>query len=83
MTIPESSLREIHDRETLFHFLNWQLGWPVKPEDTFTYPGPTLNGDKYPDLQVSRIVPFTSQYPFAVLLWNATNLLSAPGLERC
>ena len=68
MTIPESSLREIRGRETLFNFLNRQLGWPVNPEDTFTYQGPTLDDEKYPEMLVSRIVPFTSADPFAVML---------------
>ena len=37
MPITEDALRQIRDRESLYAFLRHQLGWPVEPEDTFTY----------------------------------------------
>ena len=82
MTIPESSLREIRDRSTLYDFLNRQLGWPVNPEDIFTYPGPALDSEIYPDMQVSRIVPFTSVDPFAVMLVESDKTIKRSHLRE-
>ena len=66
--IPVSALEAVRDRETLFAFLHEQLGWPVDPEDTFTYQGPSVSGEMAARVEVSRLVPFTAQDPFLIML---------------
>lgn len=66
--IPIESLERVRDRETLFAFLHEQLGWPLDPEDTFTYPGPPVPGERAVRVEVTRLVPFTAQDPFVIML---------------
>ena len=68
MPISEDALRAVHDSSTLFAFLHDELGWPVQPEDTFTYEGPQLDGKLAERAEVSRIVPFGTNDPFAIML---------------
>lgn len=66
--ITAAALAGIRDRETLFAFLRDELSWPLDPEDTFTYPGLELSGDKVGNAQVSQIVPFGAGDPFLIML---------------
>ena len=66
--IPETALAAVRDRESLFAFLRDHLRWPVAPEDTFTYTGPQLHGEAAARVEVSQIVPFTSNDPFLIML---------------
>lgn len=68
MPIPEIALTAVCDRSTLFAFLKDQLGWPLDPEDTFTYEGPRLQGEVATRAEVSQIVPFTAGDPFTIML---------------
>lgn len=65
--ITPSALGCVRDRETLFAFLRDELGWPLDPEDTFTYDEPLLNGGM-PRVRVSRLLPFGAGDPFLILL---------------
>jgi len=65
--ITPSALGRVRDRETLFAFLRDELGWPLDPEDTFTYDEPLLNGGM-PRVRVSRLLPFGAGDPFLILL---------------
>ena len=66
--IPIEALERVRDRESLFAFLHEQLGWPVDPEDTFTYQGPLVSGETAARVEVSRLVPFTAQDLFVIML---------------
>lgn len=66
--IPIEALEHVRDRGTLFAFLHEQLGWPVNPEDTFTYDEPALAGKAAARVDVSRIVPFGADDPFIIML---------------
>lgn len=67
ITITPQDLAQVKDRASLFAFLNQTLGWPLDPEDTFTYDEPLLNGTT-PRVQVSRLLPFGANDPFLILL---------------
>ncbi len=64
----EQALAGISGRESLFAFLRDELRWPLNPEDTFTYPGLEVSGDKVGNAQVSQIVPFGAGDPFLIML---------------
>lgn len=66
--IRESDLAAVRDRESLFALLQGQLGWGVDPDDAFTYDEPLPEGDGQPNIEVSRLVPFTGDDPFAIIL---------------
>ncbi len=66
--IPVTALDAVRDREALFAFLHDSLGWPVDPEDTFTYQGPAVPGETAARVEVSRLVPFTANDPFVIML---------------
>lgn len=68
MSIDEDALRKVRDRSTLFAFLHDELGWPVDPEDPFTYEGPQLEGEVATRAEVSQIVPFTTGDPLTIML---------------
>jgi methylase of polypeptide subunit release factors len=82
MTIPENALADIHDRASLFAFLNDTLNWPTDSDDPFTYNGPTLDGDRCPDMRISQIVPFTAGDPFAVMLVESEGALKRSHLRE-
>lgn len=44
--ITSDALAGVKDRGSLFALLQDKLDWPLDPEDTFTYPGMELSGDK-------------------------------------
>ena len=67
ITISPHDLEQVTDRASLFAFLHRTLGWPLEPEDTFTYEEPLLGG-AIPRVQVSRIPPFSASDPFLLLL---------------
>ena len=67
ISITPAVLTRVEDRETLFAFLRDELGWPLDPEDTFTYDEPLLNGTM-PKVKVSRLLPFGAGDPFLLLL---------------
>ncbi len=67
MPLPESALRGVHDRESLFAVLE-QLGWKVSAEDTFTYDVPLASTDNKLPVTVSRIPPFSGDDPYALVL---------------
>ncbi|MBI2298658.1 MAG: Eco57I restriction-modification methylase domain-containing protein [Armatimonadetes bacterium] len=66
--IPEPALQAVRDRESLFALLHGHLGWPVDPADTFTYDEPLPDGQDRADIAVSRLVPFSGDDPFALIL---------------
>jgi len=66
--IPIEALDAVRNRETLFAFLRDQLGWPVDPEDTFTYQGPSVPGETAARVEVRRLVPFSAQDHFVIML---------------
>ena len=66
-SITPHDLEQVTDRASLFAFLHRTLGWPLEPEDTFTYEEPLLGG-AIPRVQVSRIPPFSASDPFLLLL---------------
>jgi hypothetical protein len=68
MPISEQALYAVGDRASLFAFLHDQLGWPVDPDDTFTYTDPLLHGDVATRAEVSQIVPFTTGDPYTIML---------------
>jgi len=68
MPTTEHTLQHIIDRAALFAFLNTDLGWPVDPEDIFTYAGPQLEGEVAARVEISQIVPFSGGDPFAIFL---------------
>lgn len=68
MSIPEALLKNIHDRETLYAFLQETLEWPVDPEDTFTYTGPQLQASTATRAEVGQFIPFSAGDPFALML---------------
>jgi hypothetical protein len=67
ITITPHDLEQVTDRTSLFAFLHRKLGWPLEPEDTFTYEEPLLGG-AIPRVHVSRIPPFGASDPFLLLL---------------
>lgn len=67
MLIAEDALRKVRDRSTLFAFLHDELGWPVDPQDPFTYEGPQLK-EAATRAEVSQIVPFTTGDPLTIML---------------
>ncbi len=68
MPISEHALQLITDRPSLYAFLRHSLGWPVDPEDTFTYDGPALDGQLADRVEVGQIVPFSAGDPFTLFL---------------
>ena len=68
MPITEQALQSITDRASLYAFLHDALGWPVDPEDTFTYAGPQPAGQVADRVEVSQIVPFSADDPFTIFL---------------
>ncbi len=66
--IPDSALDSVRDQGSLFAFLRDQLRWPVDPEDTFTYDVPGLDEETATRVEVSRLVPFSGDDPFVLLL---------------
>jgi hypothetical protein len=68
MSISEQALYAVCDRPSLFALLRDQLGWPVDPEDTFTYEGPQLHGPVAARVEVSQIVPFTAGDPYTIMI---------------
>ena len=63
MAITEQALQSITDRASLHAFLHEALGWPVDPEDTFTYAGPQPAGQAADPVEVSQILPFGADDP--------------------
>ncbi len=68
MPIAEDALRKVRDRSSLFAFLHDELGWPVDPQDPFTYEGPQLEEEAAARAEVSQIVPFTTGDPLTIML---------------
>lgn len=67
MPVSSDDLRQVQGRKSLYAFLE-KLGWPVTPEDTFTYAGPQLDGELAVRAEVRQIVPFGANDPFAIFL---------------
>lgn len=66
--ITHDTLNGIQNKESLFAFLKEHLGWHVQPEDPFTY---SINIDQNrvtTTVQVSRLVPFSANDPFLIVL---------------
>ena len=66
--IAKESLASIHNRETLFAFLNKTLSWPLDHKDTFTYADSRLSSNAEAKVQVRRIVPYGADDPFVIML---------------
>ncbi len=82
MTIPENALADIHDRSSFFAFLHDALSWSMDSDDPFTYNGPTLDGDRCPDMRISQFVPFTAGDPYAMMLVESDSVLKRSHLRE-
>ncbi len=67
LRISAGHLEKVTDRASLFAFLKNNLGWPVSEEDPFTYDVPVLD-DVPQSADVTRIVPFTANDPYLLIL---------------
>ena len=74
-------LEKVTDRASLFAFLKTALGWPVSEEDLFTYEV-TLAEEIEQTAKVTRIVPFTANDPYLLILAEFTKPILRGSLRR-
>jgi type I restriction-modification system DNA methylase subunit len=65
--ITTDDLKAIHDRGSLFSFLNNVLNWPTDAEDPFTYEIKVINAPSV-KADVTQIVPFTGADAYRIYL---------------
>lgn len=82
LEITTDALATVTDRESLYAFLRDSLGWPVDPDDPFTYDLPDVNDAASGKAKVGRIVPFTGNDPYVIMLAEFDSEIRRGDLRR-